>query len=329
MNIHSALPAEILVFKISMIDTMDSINLPTIEAALDGLEGKESLSESTVRFFRDLIRVQSEIKSRLHDEHITFSLSEDEIKEKLRQGTPLISPEIIPFNNLYLKELFSRICEIMKRSEQGNAEALKKLLDAENSGDLPLETLTRKLLSHESTYFSTLSKKLTIGEDLLLFIALNLAKPFCEALAEKITVEIGENEWLRHYCPFCGSTAHIARLEKETGRKILSCQLCSSEWRYMRIKCPFCCNEKQKSMRFLEVEGSPYRLDFCDQCRRYIKTFDERKGGDGKGVFIPSVEDLSTMYLDILAGREGYVRSCFFPPSVDALKVKGKKETRH
>ena len=82
-------------------------------------------------------------------------------------------------------------------------------------------------------------------------------------------------------------------------------------------------------MKFLEQEKSPYRIDVCEQCKRYIKTLDERKGGDEKRAFIPSVEDLATMYLDIVAEKEGYERSWFFPSSVDELKAAGESKTLH
>jgi len=35
------------------------------------------------------------------------------------------------------------------------------------------------------------------------------------------------------------------------------------------------------------------------------------------------------MYLDIVAEKEGYERSWFFPPSVDELKAGGESKTLH
>jgi FdhE protein len=109
----------------------------------------------------------------------------------------------------------------------------------------------------------------------------------------------------------------MARLEKEGGCRLLYCQLCGSAWRYMRVKCPFCCSEDQKKLKFKAEEKSPYRIDLCEQCGRYIKTIDERRTGGDRGEIIPTAEDLASFYLDIVAENEGYVRSWFFPPAAN------------
>jgi FdhE protein len=300
-----------------------------IESSLDSLNGKEYISEHTVRFFKNITKAHGKVKSQLKQEEIPWHLTENEIKDRIHQGKPLISFNSLPLRETLLKDLFLEICNIIKDHQNSNQQMVQILIGAEEGKKLSLPLMVEKLLYHDQACFQTAAEKLAVDADLLLFIALNLAKPFCEVAAQRITFTIGENEWLRHYCPVCGGAAQLARLEKEAGKKILYCQLCGTEWRYLRIKCPFCCNEKQKSMSFLQVENSPYRLDFCDQCKRYIKTFDERKGGGGRGVFLPSVEDLATMYLDFLAEREGYSRSCFFPPPVDTKKVKATEKTLH
>ena len=306
-----------------------SKNIHKIEDCLNNLQGKEYISESTVNFFRDIIRAQYKIKEQLDSEEISFTLTEDEIKERLQNGTPLISWDDLPLKESHLEELFQKICEVIKRNKKSGGEEIQRLIDAESGGDLELNTLVEKLFYHDSTYFHSLSKELEIAEDLLVFVSLNLAKPFFEVVAEEVSDKVVETSWFKHYCPVCGAGAQMAKLEKEVGKKILYCLLCGSEWRFMRIKCPFCCNEEQKSMKFLEEEKSPYRIDICEQCKRYIKTLNERKGGDEKREFIPSVEDIATMYLDIVAEKEGYERSWFFPPSVDELKADGKRKTLH
>ena len=304
-------------------------DINNIEEGLNHLRGKEYISESTVNFFRDIIRVQYKIKGQLHEIDISYSLTDDEVKEKMQKGNPLISLDNIPLKETLLKELFQEICEIIKRQEDSESEEIQKIIDAESCGDLALNTLIQKFFYHDDVYFNSLSKNLKIGEDLLLFVAIHLARPFFEAVAEKLKDKVVDELWIKNYCPVCGSGAQIAKLEKEVGKRILYCQLCGSEWRYMRLKCPFCRNKDQKSLKFLEEEGSPYRIDLCGKCKRYIKTLDERKGGGDKRSYIPSIEDIATMYLDLVAKKEGYERSWFFPPSVDVLRAGGESKTLH
>lgn len=300
-----------------------------IEDMLNHLQGKKYISESTINFFRDIIRAQYSIKSQLDETEATAFFAEDEIKRKMEEGEPLLSWDSIPLKASCLKELFSKICEIMKGQKNTDVEGIQRLIDVEGSGSIDLNTLIKKLFYHDSEYFHTLSDELKVSKDLLIFVTLHLAKPFFEAAAVKVKSKVVEKLWLRHYCPVCGSVAQLARLEKDVGKKILCCQLCGSEWRYMRVKCPFCCSEEQKKLKFLEEEKGPYRIDLCEKCKRYIKTLDERKGGYDRGEIIPAVEDIATIYLDMLAEEEGYKRSWFFPPSAEQIKVGEGKRTLH
>jgi FdhE protein len=98
----------------------------------------------------------------------------------------------------------------------------------------------------------------------------------------------------------------MAKLEREEGRRILQCSLCSTEWAFRRLQCPFCRNDDHDTLRFFFVdEESPYRVDVCDICKRYIKTVDERKLEEEKKVML-TLENIATLFLDILAVEEGY-----------------------
>ena len=50
---------------------------------------------------------------------------------------------------------------------------------------------------------------------------------------------------------------------------------------------------------------NPFRVDVCDKCKKYIKTIDERKMPENK-ILDFSLENINTLYLDILAQKEGY-----------------------
>ena len=310
---------------------MDTYNedIHKIEEGLNRLNDKEYISESTINFFRDIIKAQYEVKKKLGEIKISTYLTEEKVKEMMINGKPLITWDDIPLKESFLKELFREICKIIKKQENSEAKEVQRIIDAENDGSLAIDTLIEKLFFHDSLYFQSLAGDIKVSEELLLFVALHIAKPFFESVGEKLNGKVVDELWIKNRCPVCGSEAQIAKLEKEVGKKMLSCLLCGSEWRFMRIKCPFCNNEDHRSLKFLEVEGSPYRIDVCEQCKRYIKTIDEREGGEDKDAIIPSVADLATMYLDVVAEKEGYEKSWFFPPSADELKKDTESKTRH
>ena len=98
----------------------------------------------------------------------------------------------------------------------------------------------------------------------------------------------------------------MAKFRRDDGKRILECSLCATNWSFMRVKCPFCENNDKDSLRFFFVdEKSPYRVDVCDKCKRYIKTVDERKLPKNQEVVLV-IEDIATSYLDILAEKEKY-----------------------
>jgi FdhE protein len=100
----------------------------------------------------------------------------------------------------------------------------------------------------------------------------------------------------------------IKNVEGVEGAKFLVCSSCGFEWRFKRLGCPFCGNGDHKKLRHFntEADGKGYRVDVCEECKRYIKTIDLR---ELKVEVVPLVDDISTLHLDIIAQKEGYTRS--------------------
>jgi transcription elongation factor Elf1 len=105
-------------------------------------------------------------------------------------------------------------------------------------------------------------------------------------------------------CPVCGAEPFIAEFDEEDGRKRLSCGLCGTRWRFPRLKCPFCGNEDQAKLGYLEVEGlEGYRAYVCDVCRGYVKAVDRRVISPAPS---PELADAVTPELDEAALERGY-----------------------
>jgi FdhE protein len=114
-----------------------------------------------------------------------------------------------------------------------------------------------------------------------------------------------EDRWLRHYCPVCGSPPAMAQLiGADPGRlRLLSCGSCGNRWRYRRTGCPFCRNEDDHLLAVVVVEGQGgLRIDYCEQCRGYLKTYD---GEGGEGVLLA---DWTSIQLDMIALDRGLKR---------------------
>lgn len=87
----------------------------------------------------------------------------------------------------------------------------------------------------------------------------------------------------------------------------------------MRLKCPFCSNDDQKTLRyFFTDEDDPHRVYVCDRCKRYLKTVDQRKMENPEDLDLVW-ENLSTLSMDLVAQKEGFIS----PYSESKTKNKG------
>lgn len=128
--------------------------------------------------------------------------------------------------------------------------------------------------------------------------------PFLRACAQELGLTFEDDPDLGGRCPVCGAEPFMAEFDRDDGRRRLACGLCGTRWRFARLKCPFCGNEDQKKLGFLEVEGlEGYRADVCELCRRYVKTVDRRRISDP--VSLDMAEAL-TAEIDEAAIEKGY-----------------------
>ena len=91
---------------------------------------------------------------------------------------------------------------------------------------------------------------------------------------------------------------------KDPGRlRKLSCGRCRTRWRYRRTGCPFCNDQDEHRIDVLSIEGDGgLRIDYCDACRGYLKTY------DGEGSEAVMLADWTSLHLDLIACDRGLKR---------------------
>jgi FdhE protein len=186
---------------------------------------------------------------------------------------------------------------------------MERITRALKNREIDFLKLFEYLDSNGNEYVADMAKKLNVKEEILTFLVSNSIRPVFEAYANELKKYIDQEKWLKGYCPICGSEPYIAELKNEggsEGARFLVCSSCNFEWRFNRLKCPFCENGDHKKLRYFytEKEGKTYRADVCEKCKRYIKTVDTNEVGE----VIPSLEDIGTLHLDLLAQDEGYTK---------------------
>ena len=86
--------------------------------------------------------------------------------------------------------------------------------------------------------------------------------------------------------------------------RYLICGGCGTQWLYARVGCVYCGNADLEKMRTLEPENDDrIRLDICDACDSYIKTYrGPAEGSDDDYIYR---QDWASVHLALLAEEKG------------------------
>ncbi|MGA3206944.1 MAG: formate dehydrogenase accessory protein FdhE [Syntrophales bacterium] len=242
----------------------------------------------------------------LREEHrrkmknVIFPIDEGLMEKKIFGGLPLIDFAGGTFDLTEPREYFTALLEIAEKRAPGETkEVLQMIQDGSFNFD--------KMISDSFNSIQDDDISEDIDDDVIDLVDLFLEeslRPALEKVVEKYGKSIAKAGWTEGYCPICGKEPKIGEIREEEGRRFLFCTQCGFEWRFMRIKCPFCGNEEQQTLAYFSIEGEErYRVDVCNECKRYIKTVDFRETEEEANL---DVEDIATLHLDMLANEEGY-----------------------
>lgn len=164
-----------------------------------------------------------------------------------------------------------------------------------DSQDL-VELIDKKIQELLVNYFEN-------SEQIAQYKELLSAKVIANLMVKDFIKNFNHDRWLKEYCPLCGGKPGMAYIDGE-GRRFLQCANCNMEWRFNRVICPFCLEESGNYSLF-EVKSKNVRVEYCNKCRSYIKTFVFEKPD-----FLTSYElDVETLCLDEWAYKEGLVKN--------------------
>jgi FdhE protein len=227
-----------------------------------------------------------------------------EWKELLaKEGFSLIQKEGFPLHIELSIRLFQTLCQIGKEANPHMAEQVRKVTEAIDKKRIDLKKLLKEGVKQQK--IEQIAGELGLDKKIFSFLIQTSTRPSIEAGVEQLRSELDPETWLKGYCPMCGSLPSLSLLKEEVGKRYLLCSYCGYQWRIDRIFCPFCKNKDQESLRYFYGEGEKtHRIDLCDKCHQYIKTIDFRIIGESD----PSLEDLATLHLDILASQKGFKR---------------------
>lgn len=177
----------------------------------------------------------------------------------------------------------------------------------------PIAQAAQGLKAQSSSRWNDRFAKLLFGEpdlqvnveDAESLLVIAFLQPYAEFLADHRGHS--DLEDTAGVCPFCQGRplVGVLRPEGDGAKRSLICSLCSTEWRYGRIRCPACGEEAVEKLAIYTASQFPHvRVEACDTCRRYIKTVDLTKNG----LAVPVVDELATLPLNLWAQEHEYVK---------------------
>lgn len=284
----------------------DISDAPLLKATnrIDRVARQRPSHKQVLKFLKDVLTEQFEVKPRIQTHPIP--MDEGLIKTKTAEGFSLVDKSNLELDIASATALFEKLCAVLKQNDSVS-EDVAKIEQVITGEKLNLEELFIKTAAQNGDYLAGLPDRLGLKGEIVSFLAENSLRPIFEAYADKLKGYVDQEKWWRGYCPICGSKPVMAKLVGREKKKFLVCSCCGYEWRYSRTKCPFCEKTDPKGLKFflVEKEGKAYRVETCRKCRKYIKTVDTAELNEE---VIPCVEDIGTLYLDVLAKKEGYSR---------------------
>jgi FdhE protein len=132
---------------------------------------------------------------------------------------------------------------------------------------------------------------------LLRFLGWSATRRWLQPVLVAFTHWRDQERWQRSQCPACGALPAMAQLVGvDPGRmRFLACGCCGTRWRYRRTMCPFCEADTNRVQVVAVDAESGLRVDFCETCRGYLKTY----VGHGREDVL--LADWTSLHLDVLA----------------------------
>ena len=235
------------------------------------------------------------------------------VTKTLTEKLPILQQEtyksrMVRAVSLMQEDVFTRIAEaevppLMQESAREYLAVLKKLRKAAK------EEFIIAVLRQDKATFAALCEQHALNEG---FIRSTIWRMVAALVPAELKEPDGWNpdrdrpRFRENYCPVCGRRPVLAELRKyrEGRTRDLICGGCGTRWLYARVGCVYCGNTNLEKMHTLEPTDSDLmRLDICDVCDSYIKTYrGPANGSDADAIYR---QDWASVHLDLLAEEKG------------------------
>ncbi len=234
----------------------------------------------------------------------SFDLGTVSLERHQRDGHPLLKFEDIPIAITDLRLLVRQASEVLHRFgalENADFQEIQSL-----GREDTLLSLAREWYRSAPGHLGTPGTRPDDGTALaaatgMLGQVMTLAmRPFLARCADVLQQRPDLEGWQRGFCALCGAEPEMG-VVLSGGRRQLVCGRCALRWAFDASTCPFCFNANRARMTSFATADRHYRVDGCDACQRYLKSFDR-----ADRPLMPLVDAVAMLPLDAAAMQRGY-----------------------
>jgi FdhE protein len=258
-------------------------------------------SSEILKAFEPIIAGQRQLAAQSSFQMLDCSLID---KEKLKAGVP-VSRQI----NLFLpedslKEIAIFLASAVKEGMPQLTENIDQISGLIKEGKINPTDYFKVSPDDENKTANSWINDLKISPSNASFLMSLVSRVALEQRAKEITAALGEFDWLKGYCPICGSFPSIALIEEEGGKRFLHCSSCGHDWRFTRVLCPYCENDAKQGMDYFYIEKKTQESAFvCDKCKKYLVTLYRTGNVFARDMDIAAI---SLIHLDMIMQDKGY-----------------------
>ena len=233
----------------------------------------------------------------------SIPLTEDQARTKLSNGEFLLHGAALVFDHGAARELMLGLARNLEEVGLVGISPIRSALEGDRL--IPGELLGH-VANGEYPLLAARAEEQALDPALLWTLAQSALKPslraWCGELAPLVHTA---GEWEKASCFICGAPASLGELQGNEQARHLRCGQCGADWPIRRLQCIYCENEDTSLLGILYPEGrrENVRVEVCDVCHGYLKVVARFAPCSPEEL---AIEDLSTLYLDLLAQGRGY-----------------------
>lgn len=218
---------------------------------------------------------------------------------------PLLRGENLQVDVERARGFMRGLIDILKHHGQQGGEDLDRLAAGIEAAPVDVAALLRGSLDRDRRQMIVAAEALQVDPAMVEYVT-GLALSLSLQRAREKGLRADASDWIQPYCPLCGGAPTMGELIGDEGRMVLHCGTCGESWGSPRHACATCGNVDGKTLEYFTAgPENGYRVHICRQCDSYLKVIDSREAGSDLPM---DLEDVATLYLDVLARREGFTR---------------------